>query len=462
MSSYRPNYRDRPRSYRNIPPPPPSSDFKPPLPQGPPPPYDSYQPQASPNRQASHHDSWRPSNGLDRQSDFTFRNDAHAPQYPREQDYSRPIRSTDYTRPQTSRQRIGISRRDDANLNPARRGRCQSGKYNRPAPSDRPLLRHNDDGVDSSEQMLGMMNGQAGARRFMAAEDISDSDEEQMEESDSEGARSNVSDANQGEIIEGTLEPPPKRRALTTSFSSTKAGLSEPKWSNPDPYTVLPPIDESHRKKRDVVKLIRKARKEAEVVGAERNQAAANDDFISFAIDEDPPNMAKDATSSLRADWSGEHGVGVPGAPTGLPQFSHLENLHQRDAPGTSETAVTAGSLGPPPGLPSSFSLPLPPPPSALPEKVVLDTSLSTAGVFARVDTAAFDGSEGGALGSRKRTYDDRIRYNGREPVGRSERKGKKAKVSGSIVEDWIPGPGIDPIPWVRRADILTANAGFR
>ena len=349
------------------------------------------------------------------------------------------------------------------NLNPARRGQYhQYGKYNRHAPSDRPLLRHRDDEGDSSEQMLGMINGQASVSKFMAAEDVSDSDEEQMDESHSEGAQFISGDANQGETIEATLEPPAKRRALATSSRNAKEGSSEPKWSNPDPYTVLPPVDESQRKKKDVVKLIRKARKEAEAAGGERNQVAANDDFISFAMDEDAPGTTEEVPSSPTADWREEHGAGVPGAPVGPRQFSHLEHLQSGDAPGAPGNTISADRLGPPPGLPSSLSPSSAPPPPALPEKVVLDTVMSTSGTSARADAAAFDREEDEALGSRKRTHDDRIRYNRRDSLGKSERKGKRGKASGSIVEDWVPGHGIDPIPWIRRADRITANAGFR
>jgi non-canonical poly(A) RNA polymerase PAPD5/7 len=56
-----------------------------------------------------------------------------------------------------------------------------------------------------------------------------------------------------------------------------------PRWSNPDPYTALPPVDDSNRKHKDVVKLIRKARVETASVHV---MAATNDqDFISFDFD---------------------------------------------------------------------------------------------------------------------------------------------------------------------------------
>ena len=59
-----------------------------------------------------------------------------------------------------------------------------------------------------------------------------------------------------------------------------------PRWSNPDPYTALPPPDESSRKRKDVVRLIRKAR----ILDTSRERetdAATNDDFISLDFKND-------------------------------------------------------------------------------------------------------------------------------------------------------------------------------
>jgi non-canonical poly(A) RNA polymerase PAPD5/7 len=55
------------------------------------------------------------------------------------------------------------------------------------------------------------------------------------------------------------------------------------KWSNPDPYTVLPAGDVA--KKRDVVKLIRKAKV---AVAPIPNGLEANEDFISFGFEPEP------------------------------------------------------------------------------------------------------------------------------------------------------------------------------
>lgn len=74
--------------------------------------------------------------------------------------------------------------------------------------------------------------------KFREVEDLSDADEAEMDVSGS------ADDAH------------PSKRARLNNLTN------EPRWSNPDPYTALPPVDESNRKHKDVVKLIRKARVE--------------------------------------------------------------------------------------------------------------------------------------------------------------------------------------------------------
>lgn len=75
---------------------------------------------------------------------------------------------------------------------------------------------------------------------------------------------------------------PRKKRALEPASAPASAPPA-PKWSNPDPYTVLPPPDDSQSKKVDVVKLIRKARVSENATQAGKADAvASNEDFISF------------------------------------------------------------------------------------------------------------------------------------------------------------------------------------
>jgi non-canonical poly(A) RNA polymerase PAPD5/7 len=132
--------------------------------------------------------------------------------------------------------------------------------YRHPPPkaSERPLLttRHN-----SSEALTFPTNHTQDKYREIA--DLSDADEAEMDisESEDEGHHS-------------------KRLRLEANNGLTS---ETPRWSNPDPYTSLPPVDDSSRKRKDVVKLIRKARVET---AATPGMVVANDqDFISFDFD---------------------------------------------------------------------------------------------------------------------------------------------------------------------------------
>lgn len=387
------------------------------------------------------------------QTGFTFRNNDTAPQYPREQDYNRHTGPRQSAMQEYSRPRPRDQHRDNRNLNRPRgghsshRGRGNYGNY--VAPSDRPLLRQRNE--TGSEQLLGMTEEQANVRRYMPAENVSDSDEEPMDESDS--------DADSAEQNgDGSLEPPKKRRTVGSSKRPGAGGDSEPKWSNPDPYTVLPPVDEEAPKRKDVVKLIRKSDLHTAAKASQHNQVAANDDFISFGFEDDKASIRDELPPSPSSVDQDDYGVGVPGAPSGpSQQFSHLENLHGRasgDAPGTSTKVQTANSLGPPPTF---FEIaPL------VPEEIVVDTQLlrgtrppenSKGG-----NASAFLPYDDGALGNRKRTHNDELK-------GEKVRPRKKAgfgQADGSVLPEWVPGQETDPLPWLRRSDTITANAGFR
>ncbi|EFW16944.1 hypothetical protein D8B26_003753 [Coccidioides posadasii str. Silveira] len=125
--------------------------------------------------------------------------------------------------------------------------------------------------------------------KFMNLEDLTDSDEEVMDVSSAEDS-----------------EPPRKKQAMENTVPSTT-----PRWSNPDPYTVLPPPDESQGKKKDFVKLIRKARIAAQVKPEENNAIESNEDFISLGADDltvdQPP---ENAPRGPRGDRNGDPALG--------------------------------------------------------------------------------------------------------------------------------------------------------
>lgn len=450
MGSYRPDYQNY------LPPPPPDL---PPLPRGPPPP---------PSWSGSG-DSYRPSDysryPQERvlQSSFSFRNSNYAPKYPQEQDlsrgylqyaaqeqdYSRNVQPAPYARQNDIRPRARHNHRDDANLNRPRRGNYHNSQPYKVAPADRPLLRRHNDGGSSPDQMLEMATGQT---KFMAADDVSDSEEEHVDQYNSEkenheelGVLHAIDDEDAGEEAS---EPLAKRRAIATG---ARDGDNEPKWSNPDPYTVLPPLDDEQRKRKDVVRLIRKARKDADdAKTAEHNQVAANDDFISFGMDDEPARV-EEAPSSLNAGWEDVSGVGVPGAPSQPRAFSHLQNLHNQNsgASATNDQIAVADGMGRMPGL---AQVPIAPP--GLPEQFVLDTVPSN-GQDRLQDT------QDDPLGNRKRSHNDVIKGASGKYM-HSNKKGPNGKPTGNLLQHWVPSPLVDPTPWLQRTTLLTANTGFR
>lgn len=117
------------------------------------------------------------------------------------------------------------------------------------------------------EQVL--VNADSGVS-YRPLDELTDSDEAEMDMSGDEND-----------------EPSTKRARLPGSQAD---GDSEPKfaprWSNPDPYTVLPPVDNTTTgKKKDVVQLIRKAR--IQTGEARPSLPTAAEEFISFDADSD-------------------------------------------------------------------------------------------------------------------------------------------------------------------------------
>jgi non-canonical poly(A) RNA polymerase PAPD5/7 len=145
--------------------------------------------------------------------------------------------------------------------------RNQLGEPRRVAPGahERPLMYSARE--RTPEQLFGMH--QDGAEKFMGMADLSESEEDMDLETGSSAEELELSKAD--------------------SFPSKGIkAVDPPKWSNPDPYTVLPPVtDESRAKKRDVVKLIRKARITATRPNMVEDSVTVNNDFISLSFGDD-------------------------------------------------------------------------------------------------------------------------------------------------------------------------------
>ncbi|EXJ80980.1 hypothetical protein A1O3_07268 [Capronia epimyces CBS 606.96] len=178
----------------------------------------------------------------------------------------------------------------------ARNEAMRRDHYRRPPPprtaANRPLFRLKHDDAENAS----LLDPHAESR-FRNLEEMTDSDEEAMALSE-----------------DGEQERNTKRARIDEPDFAAEATV--PKWSNPDPYTSLPPLaaGETTAKRTDVLRLIRKAR-----IDSSRSQTAASaDDFISFDMDESdaedsaplsfsPPSPPSDA--AMRVETSKEDDV---------------------------------------------------------------------------------------------------------------------------------------------------------
>ncbi|KAJ5747214.1 uncharacterized protein N7511_008910 [Penicillium nucicola] len=150
----------------------------------------------------------------------------------------------------------------------------------KPPTAERPLLSNKRE--STPEQLQGETKSEP---KFASLATLSDSEEVDMDTSDSEDD-----------------ERPRKKRALgfdglTNGDATLPVSLPPaPKWSNPDPYTALPPPDESKTPKIDFVKLIRKARLDNSAKSEKSDAVTDNQDFISFGMaDETEPDTQDNA-----------------------------------------------------------------------------------------------------------------------------------------------------------------------
>jgi non-canonical poly(A) RNA polymerase PAPD5/7 len=268
--------------------------------------------------------------------------------------------------------------------------------------SEREFLKTNR--AKTPELMPGMDIDQ-GTVTYKPMDDMSDSDEAEMDFSNSDE--------------EEDSEQPRKRQKAAD-------GDSVPRWSNPDPYTALPPPD-ADRKKRDVVKLIRKARVTSALENATKTEAAA-DDFISFDFDEEEDDKPQNI------------GGGVAGAPTG-PRSSLLQNISSSP---DARSRLTVDRSG--------YETQLPPVPP-----IIANGSKGT--TLNKISGSVVDLTSDPNLGIRKRTRGDvlkpppQIHAPGPTP-------GKQSKPDGNVVKAWLPTKLATPTPWMSLDHSASANLG--
>ncbi|KAI9673498.1 MAG: hypothetical protein M1817_002962 [Caeruleum heppii] len=303
--------------------------------------------------------------------------------------------------------------------------------WNQASTHDRPLLRARRS--TTPEQLTGMTEEATTNRRFVSMDDVSDSDEQDMEvESRSDEdvtsdwhSHKQLSVAGDDDFGE---EPPRKRQALDGVLDGSKSANSIPKWSNPDPYTVLPPPDESLRKKKDIVKLIRKARVTTEQLQQSKDAVAKNADFIALDTEDGPQ-----ASEHERA--RAEDSQAFESRQTNPTAFSHRVVIQGEymgnDSTSTGRNGDTAGA--------GSFSRPV-------------DTDFPD--TWPPLTTNA-------ALGNRKRTHDDVLKEDLQEPHPVRPKR-KRRSIHSYVLDEWRPRSDSDPTPWATLDHDDTSNPSLR
>jgi non-canonical poly(A) RNA polymerase PAPD5/7 len=324
--------------------------------------------------------------------DLSRMSDSYRPQPPRSNGHSAEHRNghaaaSRYDRPQRYRGRGG-------------------GRFVQRA-AERPFLHTNRD--PTPELMPGMEEEDANGVKYRALEDMSDSDEADMDLSSDED----------NQPSDETSEEPKKKQARTEGKKSVD-GDSVPRWSNPDPYTALPPIDDSQRKKLDVVKLIRKARV-VNASDAAQKTDAVTDDFISFDFDDNEVQSQQEPADTAQA----EAAPGMPGAPTGprgQQAYSHREEVKKLLVPSQPVEGKTFG--------------------------------MGKTSIQMKMDTTSDP-----ALGSRKRNIDDEIKDAPLIP-SMVKKPTPQGPASGAVLKEWRFVPGENPAPWCTVDHAATANMG--
>lgn len=361
---------------------------------------------------------------------FTFRQEA-----PPNVDF----RNADKYRRSPPRQR---RRQDDrATRNNNQRGRSNfRGRGGVRLAADREFLKGN---RAPTPELLEGMNGDESTTRYKDVDEMSDSDEADMEGSEDDN-----------------LNEHPRKRQLREEGN-------QPQWSNPDPYTALPPIDETLRQKKDMVKMIRKARVTSD--GNAKKDTVASD-FISFNFGDDdddeegeigeedeqeyePPPAAPSQPINNGVSTSLSSRITLaPQAPT-IAKKNTLSNGVEKatttpsvktESQATKTENQTDHTNGTTETSSTTIDLTADPPPISRKPAAPKPTQVAM--------------NNGDSLGSRKRTRDDQLKP---APRIHDSQKGKKAPVSGGIVRQWQASVASNPTPWVEIDHSDTHNMGF-
>ncbi|EMC93008.1 hypothetical protein BAUCODRAFT_49110, partial [Baudoinia panamericana UAMH 10762] len=217
-------------------------------------------------------DSYRPSGGADRRGDQDRYETGHratrAPDHYQQPGYS--------TYAPSRRRHLGPKSNDGPHQRQANGFNGQRRFVARPAHTRDLLTAPRRE--TTPEQLQGM--NAYGQERFHEVDSSSDEDDDgEVDLIDlTNGSFDEIADQAANDDAESQL--PRKRVKLNATVAD-----DVPKWSNPDPYTALPPPETLGAPKKDIVEVIRKARNEAKATSSNKNEIQDNVDFISFDLD---------------------------------------------------------------------------------------------------------------------------------------------------------------------------------
>ena len=278
--------------------------------------------------------------------------------------------------------------------------------------SDRAILRSEREATP--EQLLGMNEGTS---KFKALEEVSES--EHGSDSDDSDVDTPATDG-----VDDTNGLPAKRRRITTEDKVDAPVV--PKWSNPDPYTSLPPPDELKGKGLDVLKFIRKAKVAAANESKAANPVAANDDFISLNFDDFDEESSDDEDVSPIEE---KHPVPVP-----VPAPVHHNGFTPINPPARSQEVRSGRVAQKPEKSTVVYTADLPPWPPA-------NSRLS-------------DALQGVDSFNSKQSQDNGI------PTKPKKRK-RGGVVNGELVEEWQPRNRAAATPWCTVDHSKSDKMGF-
>ncbi|KAF2772841.1 Nucleotidyltransferase [Teratosphaeria nubilosa] len=238
------------------------------------------------------------------------------------------------------------------------------------------------------------------------------------------------SEADMADVTEDRNEdgPAPAKRIGVEAAAENAA----PKWSNPDPYTALPPPETLGAPRKDIVQVIRKAKNDATTKIDSSSAVKDNADFISL-------NFNDDFENGNASDDSDESIVELPPptAPKGPSSHSHREALHGASKEPVAQAATASAA---PPTLPAFKAINSVPPVSAnrgLPQP--------PAGFVMPTDEELME----------------QLTNTGRTSAKKRKRNEAGDTVDADIVDEWVP-VGPNTTPWCKYDHSRTFNTSVR